>query len=154
MPVLYPSALPNVPSASNGHPRLDLQVILLTGIPPGILPNFRNDTGPVLADLLRLNMAIPPSANPNRLGIVAGLLGNGQSPDLAGFPNGRRPLDDTIDIYLKVAAGVTYPLVNPSFTPDAAAALLSDGVDEPVAPFLNHFPYLPQPFNGYKYPNI
>jgi hypothetical protein len=89
-------------------------------------------------------MAVPPNTtNPNRLGLIAG--------DAAGFPNGRRPLDDTIDIYLQVAAGVIYPLVNPSFTPPAAAKLLSDGVNEPKAPFLTSFPYLPTPFDGYTY---
>ncbi len=42
-------------------PRADLVAILLTGIPTGIIPGFQNYTGPVLADMLRLNMAIPPT---------------------------------------------------------------------------------------------
>ena len=56
--------------------------ILLTGIPAGIVPGFQNFTGPTQADLLRLNVAIPPAAKPNIFGILGG--------DLAGFPNGRR----------------------------------------------------------------
>src|SRR5262249_57035899 len=45
------------------------------------------------ADLLRLNVAIPPSSNPSALGILGG--------DLAGFPNGRRLADDIVAIELR-----------------------------------------------------
>ena len=63
--------------------------------------------------MLRLNMAIPPSRNPNILGILGG--------DLAGFPNGRRVVDDVVTIELRAIAGATYPLVDPTYTADAAA---------------------------------
>lgn len=143
MPILYPVALKGVPNAP-ANPRVDIEIVLGTGIPSGVLPGFQNYTGPTFADMLRLNMAIPPNTtNPNRLGLIAG--------DPAGFPNGRRPLDDTVSIYLQVAAGVIYPLVKPGFVPPAAASLLNDGTSEPVAPFLNDFPYLPTPFSGYDY---
>ncbi|MGI0080515.1 MAG: DUF4331 domain-containing protein [Nitrososphaerales archaeon] len=143
MPVLYPVALKGVPNAPS-NPRTDIEIVLGTGIPSGVIPGFQNYTGPTFADMLRLNMAVPPNtSNPNRLGLIAG--------DAAGFPNGRRPLDDTIDIYLQVAAGVIYPLVKSGFVPPAAAGLLSDGVNEPKAPFLGSFPYLPTPFSGYDY---
>ena len=150
MPVLYPAALPAQTATTgvpNGplNPRTDLEYALLTGLPASVLKVFQNYTGPTLADMLRLNMAVPPSASPNRLGIIA------PSPDLAGFPNGRRPLDDTVDIYLQVSAGVIYSLVKPGFTPPAAASLLTDGVNEPAVPFLTSFPYLPTPFSGYYY---
>ncbi len=60
--------------------------------------------------MLRLNVAIPPSATPNILGLLGG--------DVAGFPNGRRVFDDVVTIELRALAGVTYPLVNgSSFTP-------------------------------------
>ena len=77
-------ALPGrLPEPGGVHkPRADLNAILMTGIPEGVVPGFQNFTGPVQADLLRLNVAIPPSASPNDLGLVAG--------DAAGFPNGRR----------------------------------------------------------------
>src|SRR5437867_9378694 len=44
----------------------------------------------------------------------------------AGFPNGRRVADDVIDIELRVVAGATIPLVDPSFTADGAAGLRSE----------------------------
>ena len=58
-------------------------------------------------------MAIPPSASPNVNGILGG--------DLAGFPNGRRVFDDIVTVELRAVAGLTIPLVDPTFTPDGAA---------------------------------
>src|SRR5262245_57718081 len=83
LPVLYPGVFPNL--AAYKKPRADLQAILHTGIPAGVVPGFQNFTGPTKADMLRLNMAIPPTAKPNQLGLVGG--------DPAGFPNGRRLVD-------------------------------------------------------------
>ena len=81
LPVLYPGVFPNL--AALKAKRADLVAILLTGLPKGIIPGFQNNTGKVLADMLRLNVAIPPTtSSPNPLGILGG--------DLAGFPNGRR----------------------------------------------------------------
>ena len=62
LPVLYPGAFPNLAAlVASGKPRADLAAILLTGIPLGVVsPNFQNFTGTTQADLLRLNMAIPP----------------------------------------------------------------------------------------------
>jgi hypothetical protein len=142
MPVLYPTVLQGVPLPPK-YPRKDLEIVLGTGIPQGVISGFQNYTGPTFSDMLRLNVAIPPSSNPNEFGIIGG--------DLAGFPNGRRPLDDVVDIYLRVAAGIIYPLIDPSFTPPKAAGKLTAGVLEPRAPFLNQFPYLPTPFDGYSY---
>ena len=95
-------------------------------------------------------MAIPPNTtNPSRLAIVGG--------DLAGFPNGRRVLDDVVDIELRAIAGATLPLVDSGFIPDGAAGLVADGVDSnPVqppntTPFLSTFPYLPHPVPGYEH---
>src|SRR5437773_12361575 len=148
LPVLYPGVFPNLAAYSKA--RADLVAILLTGIPTGIIPGFQNFTGTVQADYLRLNMAIPPNtSNPSRLGIVGG--------DLAGFPNGRRVLDDVVDIELRAIAGATLPLVDPGVTADGAAGLVADGVDSnPVqapntTPFLATFPYLPHPVPGYEH---
>ena len=66
LPVLYPGVFPNL--AAYTKPRADLLAILLTGIPEGVVPGFQNYTGPVQADLLRLNVAVPPSSSPNPLG--------------------------------------------------------------------------------------
>jgi hypothetical protein len=141
LPVLYPGVFPNLAGLSAA--RADLVAILLTGIPAGIISGFQNFTGAALADMLRLNMAIPPAANPNIFGILGG--------DLAGFPNGRRVADDVVAIELRAIAGVTYPLVNPGFTPDAAASQLTDGTtpaSNPI-PFLPAFPDLGVPADGF-----
>src|SRR5207248_9608462 len=70
LPVLYPGVFPHL--AGLTAPRADLVAILLTGIPPGVVPGFQNYTGKKLADQLRLNVAVPPSANPNRCGLLGG----------------------------------------------------------------------------------
>ena len=140
LPVLYPGVFPTL--AAYTKPRADLTAILLTGIPAGVVPGFQNHTGPVLADLLRLNLAVPPSANPNPLGLVAG--------DAAGFPNGRRVFDDVVTVELRAVAGLTIPLVDPSFTPDGAAGAIKDGTSNTNAAYLNTFPYLGTPAGGYQ----
>ena len=121
--------------------------IFLTGVPSGIISGFQNFQGNTLADLLRLNMAIPPATGPNILGILGG--------DLAGFPNGRRVFDDVFTIELRALAGVTIPLVDPSFTPDAAASVVTDGLDPSKinSPFLATFPYLGVPYDGFDNPS-
>ena len=86
LPVLYPDVFPNLAAYTNA--RADLLAILMTGIPPGVVPGFQNFTGSTQADFLRLNMAIPPAQNPSKFGILGG--------DLAGFPNGRRVFDDIV----------------------------------------------------------
>jgi hypothetical protein len=142
LPVLYPTVFPHLKALSS--PRADLVAILLTGLPPGIVPGFQNYTGKVLADQLRLNVAIPPSANPSRYG----LLGN----DLAGFPNGRRVFDDVVSIELRAIAGATYPLVNKAYTADAAAAGLTQGLAPLPNRYQAHFPYLGPPLDGFGTP--
>jgi hypothetical protein len=116
--------------------------ILLTGLPAGLIPGFQNSTGKVLADLLRLNVAIPPARSPDPLG----LLGD----DLAGFPNGRRVADDVVNIELRAVAGLTYPLIDAGFTPDAAASALTQGVTPGPDRYQDTFPYLGLPHDGYS----
>jgi hypothetical protein len=141
----YPGVFPHL--AVYKKPRVDMVAIFLTGIPVGIIPHFQNFTRATLADLLRLNMAIPPAKTPNVLGILGG--------DLAGFPNGRRVLDDVFTIELRALAGVTIPLVDASFTPDAAASKVTDGVgpSDVGSPFLASFPYLGVPYSGFDNPS-
>ena len=141
LPVLYPGVFPNL--ASYTKPRNDLVAILLTGIPAGVVPGFQNSNGTTQADELRLNMAIPPSAKENPAGLLAG--------DAAGFPNGRRLLDNIVAIELNAVAGAALPLVDPSFTPDAPVAklALTDGSMPDVAP-LSQFPYMPTPHDGFS----
>ncbi len=115
----------NVPSP----PRNDLATIFLTGI-----PGLNKPAGVEASSQLRLNMAIQPSDNPNRLGVLRG--------DNAGFPNGRRLADDVVDIELQALAGGT-PLT-PGFN-KAPNNQLGDGVDANDVPFRNSFPYLADP---------
>ena len=147
LPALYPGVFPNLAKlVAKGTARADLEAILLTGIPSGIVTGFQNYTGPVLADLLRLNTAVPASAKPNPLGVIGG--------DLAGFPNGRRVFDDVVSIELRAIAGVTVPLVDKAFTPDAAAGQVTDGLTSSSVPsgYLNEFPYLGVPYSGFSTP--
>jgi hypothetical protein len=151
LPTLYPNVFPQLASISG--PRSDLVAILLTGIPSGLIPGFQNYTGSTQADELRLNVAIPPASSPSILGI----LGN----DLAGFPNGRRVFDDVVTIELRAVAGLTYPLVNSSYTPDAAAGGIYDlenpnanGSPSSLAAIGENynatFPYLSNPHSGFE----
>src|SRR5579871_665724 len=152
LPILYPGT-PTNPIFKNlaalnasGKPRADLAAILLTGIPSGIIPGFQNFTGSTQADLLRLNMAIPPASSPNILGVVGG--------DLAGYPNGRRVFDDVVSIELKAIAGATYPLIDPTFTPDAAVGAVDQGLTPASvgSAYLSAFPYLGHPLAGFDVP--
>jgi hypothetical protein len=113
-------------------PRNDLVTIFLTGI-PGLNqpPNVRP------AELLRLNVAIPPSSRPDRMGVLAG--------DIAGYPNGRRVGDDVFDIVLQAAAGAT-PLT-PAFN-RGPNNRLGDDINRNDVPYLDDFPYLANPHGG------
>jgi hypothetical protein len=133
-------ALDDAPTSGRG----DLVALLLTGV-PGL-----NFTGPKKADLLRLNVAIPPSSSPSRLGVLDG--------DFAGFPNGRRLADDVVDIELRAlecsygaAAGIVEGFGfcggNAHRTPNN---LITDGVDRNERSFSTEFPYLATPFAGYE----
>lgn len=115
-------------------PRNDLVTIFLTGI-----PGLNQPAGVRPSEMLRLNMAVPPSGRPDRLGVLGG--------DIAGFPNGRRLGDDVVDIALRAMAGAT-PLT-PAFN-NGLNARLGDGVDFNDQPFSGAFPYIWQPAPGYR----
>jgi hypothetical protein len=108
-------------------PRLDLLPLVqyMAPICPGCGPN---DAGPI-ADLLRLNTGIPPTAvaNQKRMGFLAG--------DIAGFPNGRRPVDDVVDIAARAVAGI---LVDPV----KYGARIGDGVNLNGRGYGTTFPYV------------
>ncbi|MEV5446875.1 DUF4331 domain-containing protein, partial [Streptomyces sp. NPDC052644] len=147
LPVLYPGVFPNLDALNKSKkPRADLLAILLTGIPSGLIDGFTNLTGDVQADMLRLNTAIRPSSKPNQFGLLGG--------DLAGFPNGRRVVDDVVSIALRAVAGVTVPLVDKKFKPDAAAGAVTPGLSaaDVTAPFLRDFPFLGTPYDGFNNP--
>ena len=154
LPVLYPGVFPNLAALNAaGTARADLVAILLTGIPSGVVPGFQNSGGSTMADLLRLNMAIPPTTtNPSNIGLIGG--------DAAGYPNGRRVFDDVFTIELRAIAGATYGLVDSSFTPDGAANVVTDGLTtspidqtaEGTIKYLTSFPYLGIPHSGFAIP--
>ena len=62
--------------------------------------------------------------------------------------------DNVFTIELRAFAGVTVPLVDRSFTPDAAAGAVTDGLTSKSVPsgFLGQFPYLGVPYDGYDTP--
>ncbi|TWO68890.1 DUF4331 domain-containing protein [Caenimonas sedimenti] len=159
--------------APTNLPRTDLATVFLTGI-TGV-----NKPATVTAsEMLRLNTAIAPVAfaDQNRLGVagevlrVGGLANLSQAKDLAGFPNGRRPKDDVVDIALVAmlgglcvingdndglklnsipgVAGVTSACKPSSVPLGATSAAVHDGVDQAVVPFLPGFPYLNTPNPG------
>jgi hypothetical protein len=149
LPVIYPGVFPHLAKLDKSKkPRADLEAILLTGIPTGIIPGFTNYTGPVQADMLRLNTSIPPTrSHPSIFGLLGG--------DPAGFPNGRRVFDDVVTIELRAIAGVTYKLIDSSYQPDAAAGQVTDGVTpaDVGTGYLHSFPYLGTPYDGYSHPS-
>ena len=105
--------------------RDDLVAVLLTGVPQ------LNFTGPKLADVLRLNLAIPVTKSPNRLGVLAG--------DNQGWPNGRRLGDDVVDTAEQAVAGFLKGKKIP----------LGDGVDGDDRKLLASFPYAADPQSGF-----
>lgn len=126
--------------APTNFPRTDLVAAFLTGI-QGL-----NEPAKVTAsEMLRLNTTTPPTPGPqqNRLGVLGG--------DNAGFPNGRRPGDDVVDIELRVAMGVLCTLSIGGCKPsDAPAGSLhyTDGGYISSAFFANEFPFLRAPLKG------
>jgi hypothetical protein len=134
------SAIYHIPAPAT--PRTDLVEVFLTGVCKAC--------GPVQADLnsqklnrdvkaaafkpseqLRLNLKVPPTSSPNRLGVVGG--------DLAGFPNGRRLADDVLDITVQAAEGVLQ-----AGHPTAVDSL-GDGVNANDHAFETTFPYVAWP---------
>ena len=120
---------PNVLNAVEQN-RDDLVAVLLTGVPK------LNNTGTKLADMLRLNMSIPP-AGPVGTGNRLGVFGN----DLAGWPNGRRLEDDVIDIAERAVVG--------KLKSNPKADLIGDGVNGNDVPHLRSFPYEADPSSGF-----
>ncbi|NUN95621.1 MAG: DUF4331 domain-containing protein [Candidatus Omnitrophica bacterium] len=119
--------------APNVFPRQDVVEFFLSGI-----PGVNDPPGNTIADILRLNLDTPPvsSAGQNRLGVIGG--------DNAGWPNGRRPGDDVVDISLRALMGQRLPQA------DAPAGQLpwTDGVLKDATFFHNAFPYLTTPDPG------
>jgi hypothetical protein len=126
--------------APTNFPRTDLVAAFLTG-----LEGLNKPDNVVVSEQLRLNTSIPPTPrdSQHRLGVLAG--------DNAGFPNGRRPVDDIVDAELRVAMGVLCTLSLGGCVPaDAPAGALryTDGAFIAPAFFAAEFPYLRAPLKG------
>ena len=136
--------------APTNFPRNDLVNAFLTGF-----PGLNQPANVVPGEMLRLNTAIAPTprAEQQTLGVAAG--------DLAGFPNGRRPGDDSVDIALRVVMGVLchdLPLgengagVNLGIcSPDDAVVgnvQFTDGAPLSASDLNGSFPYLLTPYPG------
>ncbi len=140
--LIYKIPAPAGSGTSAKPKRDDLVEIFLTGVCKAC--------GPIKADLnsqmlnkdvkaanfvpgeeLRLNMGVPVTANPNRLGVLA--------MDLQGFPNGRRLNDDVVDIEIQAVEGAAQSgkLVQ--------ALAAGDGVNGPASQPSRMFPYLALP---------
>ncbi|KGQ20566.1 DUF4331 domain containing protein [Lysobacter dokdonensis DS-58] len=126
--VLYPST-----RAPQVFPRTDLVAAFLTGV-PGL--NQPANVRP--AEMMRLNTSIAAKAASQQksLGVLAG--------DTAGFPNGRRPGDDVVDIELRVVMGA---LLTDKQAPSRRLPF-TDGADVRATEFRNSFPYLNTPLPG------
>ncbi len=138
-----------------GAPRNDLVTTFLTGV-----PKLNRPANVHPAELLRLNTSTPPTApaRQNDLGVLGG--------DLAGFPNGRRPFDDVVDIELRVAEGALCgkigncgsqtadPNGGKPYTDGARAAGADPGSSQVTGAisaqdtYLDDFPYLNTPIPG------
>jgi hypothetical protein len=142
LPKLF-EAIYSIPAPAT--PRTDLAEVFLTGVCdgpgcpetlPGVDLNsqlLNADVDPKkfrAAEMLRLNMAVPPTAEGNPLGVLAG--------DLAGFPNGRRLIDDVVDIELQVLEGELIGRPN----------AIGDSVSENDVPFTDDFPFVGIPHSG------
>lgn len=134
--------------APKNLPRNDLVATFLTG-----LPGLNQLASQTPSEMLRLNMGVPPTprAQQRNLGVIV--------DDLAGYPNGRRPGDDTVDITLRVAMGrLCHPVTlggvatdlgycDPEDAPIGTAAL-TDGAPITAQELGNAFPYLLDPIPG------
>ncbi|MDQ6880927.1 MAG: DUF4331 domain-containing protein [Pseudomonadota bacterium] len=145
LPALIETLFPTAKAPTN-FPRTDLLTVFLKGIagvnqPKNVVP----------AEMLRLNTSIPVTAAgaQNPLGVAGG--------DNAGFPNGRRPADDVVDLSIRVAMGALCVLTGPTDTlqvgckpSDAPAGGLpfTDGVRKTAANYGTAFPYLTTPLPG------
>ena len=105
---------------ADAEPLLDLRDVLLTYTPG----NYTE-----LSDLLRLNISVAPVelASQNPLTVLAG--------DGAGWPNGRRPIDDVTDVAIRVIGGTNY-------------LSASDAVQANDMPLPDTFPFLSTPWDG------
>ena len=148
--VLYPGAFPNLAAYTPARPP--------AGRPPGDPAHRHSGRGrdPRVPELHRAEPGghaaaerrhPPTTDNPSPFGVVGG--------DLAGFPNGRRVFDDVVTIELRAIAGLTIPLVDPSYHVDDVVTnpAFSSGITPAADRYQEHFPYLGSPHDGFSTPS-
>lgn len=135
-------------SAPNVFPRADLVQAFLTGV-----PTVNQPAGVVPSEMLRLNTSLPPTPQnaQNNLGAAACFVNSvltltNPGCDPAGFPNGRRPGDDVVDIELRVAMGYLLP-PDPTTNPSGQVPL-TDGTASDATEYKAVFPYINTPLPG------
>ena len=145
LPALIESLFPSAKAPTN-FPRTDLVTVFLKGI-----DGVNQPKNVVASEMLRLNTstAVTAPAAQNQLGVAGA--------DLAGFPNGRRPADDVVDLSLRVAMGALCVITGATDTLKvgckpadalAGALALTDGVRKTAANYGVTFPYLTTPLPG------
>lgn len=149
LPALIEKLFPTAKAPTN-FPRTDLLTVFLKGI-----KGVNQPANVVPSEMLRLNTSTPAVAAgaQNPLGVAAG--------DKAGFPNGRRPGDDVVDLSLRVAMGALCVLTGtddalqvgckPADAP-SGALMFTDGVRKTAANYGTTFPYLTTPLPGNSNP--
>lgn len=177
---MSPRAVDILPIFFTGVPNLapyQLATGKPAGNPLGRGKPFINNFLPTLGDMIRLNMAVPPtprgSTDFSSLGIVkAAVLGLTVAiyadtsiqfiPNMDGFPNGRRLEDDVTTIELQAVSGVAlaaiglwyddYHGVGSPVTARLGNVLgFNAGVTHNDTTFQTSFPYVQQPWRGYDY---
>jgi hypothetical protein len=145
LPTVVETLFPTAKAPTN-FPRTDLVTVFLKG-----LPGVNQPKSVVPSEMLRLNTSTAPTAqaSQNPLGVAGG--------DNAGFPNGRRPGDDIVDVSLRVSMGALCVLTGasdalgvgckPADAP-AGGLKLTDGVRKTATDFKAAFPYLNTPLPG------
>ena len=143
LPVLYPGVFPNL--AKLTAPRADLAAILMTGIPAGIVPGFQNFTG-----------SHPGRSAPSQHGDRARAARIAEAAR-AGRRRPRGVPERAPRVRRRGHGGAAGDRrrhlsrwSNKSYTPDAAAALVTDGLGPGSTRYLPHFPYLGTPKSGYQ----
>ena len=132
LPVIIEALFPSAKQPTR-YPRTDLVDVFLKGV-----PGLNQPTNVTPAEMLRLNTSIAPVVvgSQNPLGVIGG--------DNAGYPNGRRPGDDIVDISLRVVEGALLPAAE---APSGKLAF-TDGVAVNSTYFRAAFPYLTTPLPG------
>ena len=142
--------VPIVPiDGSPANARTDLMSILLKY--PGQPLDGNNNCGSPCAELLRLDLRVPPTPADNQQRLGAAL-----TSDKAGWPNGRRPNDDVTDIAVRVVGGVNYIAARVgdgvNYLAGAPGAGLPEGPGNLMGTnargIAKEFPFLPTPYDG------